>query len=85
MQSGKAKTREWILEFEPSAAKISDPLMGWSGSTDTRGQVQLNFATREEAEAYASRVGLEAVIATPHDAKLKLRAYSDNFRYDRVL
>ena len=84
MQSGKAKTRGWILEFEPSAAQIADPLMGWAGSTDTRGQVQLAFATRAEAEAYANRVGLDAVVAAPHDAKLKLRAYSDNFRYDRV-
>ena len=85
MQSGKAKTHEWILEFEPSAAKIADPLMGWSGSTDTRGQVCLSFATRAEAEAYASRVGLDAVVAPPHDVKLKLRAYADNFRYDRVM
>ena len=47
--------------------------------------MQLAFATRAEAEAYATRVGLDAVVAAPHDPKLKLRAYSDNFRYDRVL
>lgn len=84
MQSGKAKTRDWVLEFEPQAAKRPDPLMGWSGSTDTLGQVQLSFATREEAEAYAKRMGIEYAIALPHDPKLKLRAYADNFSYQRI-
>jgi hypothetical protein len=84
MQSGKAKTRDWILEFEPAAAKRADPLMGWAGSTDTNGQVQLSFATQEEAEAYARRVGLDYVVAAPHKPDLKIRAYADNFRYDRV-
>ena len=27
MQSGKANTKEWVLEFEPSSARVSDPLM----------------------------------------------------------
>jgi ETC complex I subunit conserved region len=84
MQSGKAKSKDWILEFEPAAAKRVDPLMGWAGSTDTAGQVQLKFATQEEAEAYARRVGLDYVVAAPHKPDLKLRAYADNFRYERV-
>jgi hypothetical protein len=84
MQSGKGKTKAWILEFEPSAAKRPDPLMGWAGSADTAGQVQLAFDTREEAEAYAVRVGLAYSIVAPNQPSLKLRAYADNFRYDRV-
>jgi len=84
MQSGKAKTRDWVLEFEPQAAKRPDALMGWSGSTDTLGQVRLSFATREEAESYAKRAGLAIAVAAPHDPKLKLRAYADNFRYERI-
>ena len=84
MQSGKGKTKDWILEFEPSSAKRPDPLMGWAGSADTGGQVQLAFATREEAEAFAARIGIDVSIATPHQPSLKLRAYADNFRFDRV-
>ncbi|MBL8700641.1 MAG: ETC complex I subunit [Alphaproteobacteria bacterium] len=84
MQSGKAKTKDWVLEFEPAAAKQADPLMGWSGSTDTRGQVRLSFATREEAETHARRMGIAYVVAAPHEPKLKLRAYADNFRYERI-
>ena len=29
-QSGKAKTKDWLLEFEPSSARLPDPLMGWA-------------------------------------------------------
>ncbi len=32
MQSGKAKTGGWVLEFEPEPRKI-DPLMGYTASS----------------------------------------------------
>ena len=35
MQSGRARTEEWVLEFQSSEAKKPDPLMGWAGSGDT--------------------------------------------------
>ncbi|KPF92007.1 ETC complex I subunit [Novosphingobium sp. AAP83] len=80
MQSGKARTSDWLLEFEASEAKRPDPLMGWAGSGDTQAQVVLKFETAEEAKAYAARYGIEAhVIPTPV-RKLKLQSYADNFR-----
>lgn len=80
MQSGKALTDEWILEFEQSEARRADPLMGWTGSSDTQAQVQLTFPDRDAAKAYAAKHGIPArVHATPPRA-LKLQAYADNFR-----
>ena len=32
--------------------------MGWIGSDDTQAQVRLNFASREDAIAYADRTAL---------------------------
>jgi hypothetical protein len=84
MQSGRAKTRDWVLEFEPRDATRRDPLMGWAGSSDTLGQVTLYFDTRDEAVAYAKRHGIEFAIEMPQTSKLKPRAYADNFRFDRV-
>ena len=55
MQSGRAATHEWVLEFEPSSPRRPDPLMGWIGSGDTQAQVRLNFDTRDEAVAYAEK------------------------------
>ncbi|MDZ3831437.1 MAG: ETC complex I subunit [Sphingopyxis sp.] len=80
MQSGRAGTQRWILEFAPTEARQADPLMGWAGSGDTQRQLRLGFASRDEAIAYAARNGIEAeVIATP-ERKLKIQAYADNFR-----
>ena len=44
MQSGKPRTDSWALEFAPSEARKADPLMGWSGSSDTQTQVKLSFS-----------------------------------------
>ena len=80
MQSGRANTDQWILEFTPAEAKKPDPLMGWAGSGDTQQQVQLKFETRDEAAAYADRYGISAVIHATPPRHLKLQAYADNFR-----
>jgi hypothetical protein len=80
MQSGKARTGDWILDFAPREAKRPDPLMGWAGSGDTQQQVQLSFASREEAQAYAERHGIEARVHAPPPRRLKIQAYADNFR-----
>lgn len=80
MQSGKALTDQWILDFVPAEAKKPDPLMGWAGSGDTQQQVVLTFADKAAARDYAARHGIAArVYATP-PSSLKLQAYADNFR-----
>ena len=80
MQSGKAQTDTWLLEFVPAEAKRPDPLMGWAGSGDTQQQVVLQFASQADAEAYAARYGIAARIQATPPKRLKLQAYADNFR-----
>uniref|UniRef100_UPI003F71BEA0 NADH dehydrogenase ubiquinone Fe-S protein 4 n=1 Tax=Elioraea sp. TaxID=2185103 RepID=UPI003F71BEA0 len=54
MQSGWAKTQDWVLEYVANEKRVADPLMGWIGSGDTMSsQVRLRFPTREAAVAYA--------------------------------
>jgi ETC complex I subunit conserved region len=84
MQSGRAKTQGWVLEFEPGAAKRSDALMGWAGSSDTAAQLQLRFATQEEALAYAAQHGIAVEIGVPQAVRVRPKAYADNFKYDRI-
>ena len=80
MQSGKARTGDWVLDFAPKEAKQPDPLMGWAGSGDMQQQVQLSFASEQEALAYASRHGIEARVQVTPPRRLKIQAYADNFR-----
>ena len=79
-QSGKAGTGRWILEFERSQAQRPDPLTGWNGSGDTRTQVRLSFASKDDAIAYATKHGLEYHVVPAAPVSLKLQAYADNFR-----
>jgi hypothetical protein len=84
MQSGKMKTQEWLLEFEPKAARRSDPLMGWTVTTDTESsQLRLAFETKEEAVAYADRHGIAFQLIDPKPAKKIIKAYADNFAFGR--
>ena len=80
MQSGKALTDQWVLDFVPAEAKKPDPLMGWAGSGDTRQQVQLKFATAEDAQAYAAKHGISALVHKAPVKTLKIQAYADNFK-----
>ena len=80
MQSGRAGTDQWLLEFQPSEAKRPDPLTGWAGSGDTRGQISLSFPTCDAAKAYADRNGITVHIVPAPGRTLKLQAYADNFR-----
>lgn len=80
MQSGKALTDQWVLDFAPAEAMHADPLMGWAGSGDTQSQVQLKFPTCEAARAYAAKYGIPARVHTVPPKTLKLQAYADNFR-----
>jgi len=80
MQSGMARAGEWVLEFESSARRRPDPLMGWSGGADTQAQVSLTFGTLEEAKGYAERYGIDYHLVPPATRKLKIQSYSDNFK-----
>ena len=85
MQSGTAKTRQWLLEFTAAEAREVDPLMGWTGSGDTQAQVRLRFDSREAAEDYARANGLDYVVTEPHKRKpnIRTRGYGENFATDR--
>ena len=80
MQSGRAKTHQWILEHEPATPRRPEPLMGWVSGGDTLNQVRLRFATLEDAIAYADRKGLTYVVLQDHERRVVPRNYADNFR-----
>ena len=84
MQSGTAKTRDWVLEYEPPPRTI-DPLMGWTSSLDTRGQIRMSFDTREEAIAYAEKHGILYTVIEPQERTIKPKAYADNFAFNRKI
>jgi len=83
MQSGRAKTREWQLDYEPERKSI-EPLMGWTSSTDTLQQLTLRFDTKEEAIAYCERKGIPYQVIEPRESQHRQIAYADNFAFRRA-
>lgn len=83
MQSGRGKSKQWVLVYEPAAPREIDPLMGYTSSSDTQAQIKLSFDTQELAEAYAQKNGIAYSVQPAHDATLKRVSYPDNFRSDR--
>jgi hypothetical protein len=83
MQSGKANTQDWVLEFEPEKPRSIDPIMGYTSSGDMKSQIRMHFETREAAVAYATRNGVAFRVIEPKESKRRRIAYSDNFRFDR--
>lgn len=83
MQSGRATTGTWVLEYEIETPRRPEPLMGWISSGDTLNQVKLRFDSKEEALAFAEKKGWQVDLIEPHDRRVTPKNYADNFRTDR--
>ena len=83
MQSGKGKTKQWVLVYEAATPREIEPLMGYTTSADTRTQLRLAFDTLEAAEAYAQKNGVAYTVQPAHERVVQRSSYPDNFRHDR--
>ncbi|PSH68045.1 ETC complex I subunit [Phyllobacterium brassicacearum] len=83
MQSGKAKSDTWTLDFEPEQPRKVEPLMGYTSSRDMKSQIRLTFETKEGAIAYAEKNGIAYTVQEPKETRRRVVTYSENFRFDR--
>ena len=83
MQSGHAKTKEWVLDYEPEEPRVVEPLMGWTSSGDMKSQVRLSFDTQEEAVAYCERHGIPYQVFESRQPERRGLSYADNFAFTR--
>jgi len=83
MQSGRAKSQEWLLEFESATPPTVDPLMGWISNADTSSQVRMYFETREEAIDFARRQGIPFQVLDKKEPRRVIKTYADNFSANR--
>ena len=84
MQSGKAKTHRWILEFAPEAPYFTDKLMGWTGMIDMPQEIRMNFSTKDTAIAYAERENIPYEVYEPNPRHMVKKAYADNFKFKKI-
>ena len=78
MQSGRGKSKDWVLEFDTKDPSIN-PLMGWETSSDTLEEVVLKFSTKEKAVEYAKKNNISFIIIEPKKREYVIKSYADNF------
>jgi len=83
MQSGQAKTKDWVIDFEPEEPRQIEPLMGWTSSSDMHQQLRLRFPSKEEAVAYCERHGIAYQVSETKPTARRVMSYSDNFAFNR--
>ncbi len=83
MQSGKNKTKAWLLEYAPNSAKKVDPLMGYNSSSDMQQQIKLKFEDQESAIAYADKHNLAYDLIETKKVKRQPASYPANFAHNR--
>ena len=79
MQSGVNNTDKWIIEFYTEKPG-TNPLMGWESSTDTLGEIKLEFSTKELALNYAKNNNIDFDLIEPKIRKIVKKSYADNFK-----
>jgi len=81
MQSGRGKTKKWLLKFE-TRHNVTNPLMGWESSDDTMDEVVLEFSTKNKAIEYAKNNNIRYELVEPKRADFIIKSYADNFLKD---
>ena len=81
MQSGRGKTKKWVLAFDTKNTK-TNPLMGWESGEDTMSEVILNFSSKEKAIEYAKKNKIIYQVIEPKKSEFIIKSYSDNFLKD---
>tara|TARA_A100001015_G_scaffold21524_1_gene24429 strand:- start:867 stop:1151 length:285 start_codon:yes stop_codon:yes gene_type:complete len=77
-QSGLGKEDRWILEFDTKDT-TTNPLMGWESSSDTLGEIKMEFTTKEKAIEYAKNNDIIYKVIEPNKKKFVIKSYAENF------
>ncbi len=78
MQSGRGKTKNWVLSFETKNTR-TNPLMGWESGEDTLSEVILKFSSKEKAIKYAKKNNILYQVIEPKKSNFIIKSYADNF------
>lgn len=81
MQSGRAQTHKWLIQFNCDVPRWENPLMGWSSSRDPVQGTNLKFESKEEAIKFAKDQGWAYEVKESEEVPMKPKNYAENFLY----
>lgn len=82
MQSGTAGVRRWKIEFD-TRQRWENNLMGWASSGDPLSNMQIDFASKEEATAFVEKHGWSYWVEDPKERAPKVKSYALNFAWNK--
>lgn len=81
MQSGRAQTHKWLIQFNSNLPRWENPVMGWTSSRDPMQGVSLKFESKEDAIKYAKEQGWAYEVKEDEQIPMRPKSYADNFLY----
>ena len=72
----------WKIEFD-NQQRWENNLMGWASSADPVSNVLLDFASKEDAVAFAERHGWVYELEDPKERAPKTKSYALNFAWNK--
>ena len=60
-----------------------DLMTGWKGGIAPKNKIKIKFSSLERAVEYAKKKNYDYQVLNNDKKKLKLKSYSDNFRFNR--
>ncbi|KAL8580290.1 NADH dehydrogenase Fe-S protein subunit 4 ndufs4 [Nucella lapillus] len=82
MQSGSYGMRRWKIEFDVRE-RWENPLMGWTSTGDPMSNLEVTFASKEDAMAFCEKNGWQFLIEEPKEKSFKKKSYGANFAWDK--
>ncbi|XP_076443594.1 NADH dehydrogenase [ubiquinone] iron-sulfur protein 4, mitochondrial-like [Babylonia areolata] len=82
MQSGTYGMRRWKIEFDVRE-RWENPLMGWTSTGDPLSNMEVTFASKEDAMAFCEKNGWQFFIEEPKQTSFKKKSYGANFSWDK--
>ena len=78
-QSGFKKYEHWKIKFPTDISKYNYNFIGWTGSKDTKQQLNLTFPSKQEAISFAKKRNWKYQIIEPKKRKIIAKSYATNF------
>lgn len=85
MQSGRAKSGAWVVEFINPQAPYKEPLMGWQATRASFARKRLSFHTKEEALIFVRAKNFSYTLEDPKEEKSVGKQYGHHFRPGKIL
>ena len=73
------KYQQWKIKFPTDTSKYTYNLTGWTGSRNTRQQLNLTFSSQEQAISFAQKKNWKYKVILPKQRKIIAKSYATNF------